>query len=89
MLKEILTTRLDDLVPGTIIRIENIEYLHGCFDGICTFLAQDLVSAKKFCEQFNKKFNQFIVGVELLEGIFIIRKQSVRNPRLKEQIKYL
>jgi len=81
-LKEILTTRLDNLIPGTVIIIENIEYFHGGFDGIFTFLAEDLITAKKFCEQFNKRFNQFIAGVELLEGILIIRKQTVRNPRL-------
>ena len=88
-LKEILTTRLDNLIPGTVIIIENIEYFHGGFDGIFTFLAEDLITAKKFCEQFNKRFSQFIAGVELLEGILIIRKQTVTNPRLKEQIKFL
>jgi DNA-binding Lrp family transcriptional regulator len=89
MLQEILTTRLDDLIPDTFIRIENIQYLHGCFDGIFTFLAEDLVTAKKFYEQFNKRFNKYITAVELLESILIIRKQVVRNPRLKEQIKFL
>lgn len=89
MLQEILTTRLDNLIPGSVIRIENIEYLHGCFDGIFTFLAEDLVTAKKFCEQFNTRFNKYFASVELLEGILIIRKQTVRNPRLKEQIKFL
>jgi hypothetical protein len=81
--------RLDDPILGTIIKVENIEYLHGCFGRIFTFLAQDLVSAKKFCEQFNIKYNQYVVDIELLEGILIIRKQSVRNPRLKKQIQYL
>ncbi|MCX6662721.1 MAG: Lrp/AsnC family transcriptional regulator [Euryarchaeota archaeon] len=89
MLQEVLKTRLDNLIPGSVIHIENIEYFHGCFDGICTFLAEDLVTAKKFCEQFNKRFSQFIADVEILEGILIIRKQAVRNPRLKEQIKFL
>jgi DNA-binding Lrp family transcriptional regulator len=88
-LQEILTTRLDNLIPDNVIIIENIEYFHGSFDGIFTFLAEDLVTAKKFCEQFNKRFSQFIAGVELLEGILIIRKQTVTNPRLKEQIKFL
>ncbi len=88
-LQEILKTRLDNLIPSSVIQIENIEYLHGCFDAILTFLAEDLVTAKKFCEQFNKRFNKYLAGVELLEGILIIRKQSIRNPRLKEQIKFL
>jgi hypothetical protein len=76
MLKEILTTRLEDLVPGTIIKIEYIEYLHECFDGIFAFLAQDLISAKKFCEQFDKKLNQFIVNIKLLEGISLLENNQ-------------
>ena len=88
-LQEILTTRLDNLIPGNVIQIENIEYIHGYFDVILTFLAEDLVTAKKFCEQFNKRFSQFIAGVELSEGILIMRKQTVTNPRLKEHIKFL
>ncbi len=88
-LQEILTTRLDNLIPGNVIQIENIEYVHGCFDVIFTFLAEDLVTAKKFCERLNTKFNPYVAGLELLEGILIIRKQTVRNPRLKEQIKFL
>ena len=88
-LQEVLTTRLDNLIPGSVIQIENIEYVHGCVDVIITFLAEDLVTAKKFCEQLNTRFNKYLAGIELLESILIIRKQSVRNPRLKEQIKFL
>ena len=88
-LQEILTTRLDNLIPGNVIQIENIEYIHGYFDVILTFLAEDLVAAKKFCERLNTKFNPYVAALELMEGILIIRKQTVRNPRLKEQIKFL
>ena len=89
ILQEILKTRLDNLIPGTVIIIENIEYIHGYFDVILTFLAEDLVAAKKFCERLNTKFNPYVAALELMEGILIIRKQTVRNPRLKEQIKFL
>jgi DNA-binding Lrp family transcriptional regulator len=88
-INEILTTRLDDLVSGSIIKIENIEYVHGSFDGIFSFLAEDIVTAKKFCERFNARFSPYVANLELLESILIIRKQSIRNPRIKEQIKYL
>ena len=88
-LQEVLMTRLEDILPDAMIHIENIIYFHGCYDGICTFLAEDIIIAKKFCEQFNKRFSKFIAGVELFEGILIIRKQSIRNPRLKEQIQFL
>jgi DNA-binding Lrp family transcriptional regulator len=89
ILNEILTTRLDDLLPGSVIRIENIEYVHGSYDGIFTFLASDIVTAKKFCERFNARFSPYTASLELLEDILVIRKQTIRNPKIKEQIEYL
>jgi len=89
ILTEILTTRLDDLLPDSEIKIINIEYVHGYYDGVFTFLADDLITAKKFCERFLERFNLYIGSFELLEGIFFIRKQMLRNPQLKKQIKFL
>jgi len=89
MLNEILTSRLDDILPESGVKIENIEYVHGCFDGIFTFLASDIVTAKKFCERFNARFSPYIASLEILEDILVIRKQTIRNPKIKEQIKYL
>jgi hypothetical protein len=89
LIQEILTTRLDDLLPGSLIKIENIEYTHGPFDGIFTFFAHDLITAKKFCERFHQHFKPFIANIELLEGILFIRKQMLRNPNLKKQIEFL
>jgi DNA-binding Lrp family transcriptional regulator len=89
IVNEILNTRLDDLLPGSIIKIENIEYVHGAFDGIFSFYAKDIITAKKFCERFNARFSQYVASLELLENIIDIRKQTIRNPKIKEQIKYL
>ena len=89
IMQEIMSTRLDDMAPELGIIIEDIEYVHGAFDGCFSFLADDLVTAKKFCERFLSRFNQYISNFELLEGIFFIRKQMIRNPQLKKQIKFL
>jgi DNA-binding Lrp family transcriptional regulator len=86
---EILTTRLDDLVPGSIIKIENIEYVHGLFDWVVSFQTDSLVTAKKFCERFNEHYRGQIESIDLLEDILIIRKLSISNPQIKEQIKFL
>jgi DNA-binding Lrp family transcriptional regulator len=89
ILQEILTTRLDNLLPDSVAILEDIEYVHGAFDGIFSFLADDLITAKKFCERFLSRFHVYISGIELLEGIFFVRKQMLRNPQLKKQIKFL
>ena len=88
-MQEILTTRLDDLLPDSKIQIENIEYVHGSYDGIFSFLAPDLITAKKFCDRFKETFNPYVGSVELLEGIFFIRNQRLRNPNLDKIINYL
>jgi len=89
MLTEILTTRLDDLLPDSVIKIIDIEYVHGCFDGVFSFLADDLITAKKFCERFLERYSMYIASFELLENIFFIRRQMLRNPQLKKQVKFL
>jgi DNA-binding Lrp family transcriptional regulator len=89
ILQEILTTRLDDLLPGSVIKIETIEYVHGPFDGIFTFFAPDLITAKRFCERFQERFRLYIADFELLEGLLFVRKQMLRNPNLKQQITFL
>jgi DNA-binding Lrp family transcriptional regulator len=89
MLNEILSSRLDDILPGSGVKIENIEYVHGCFDGIFSFLAPDIVTAKKFSERFNARFSPYVASLEILEDILVIRKQTIRNPKIKDQIQYL
>jgi DNA-binding Lrp family transcriptional regulator len=89
VMQEILTTRLDNLVPELNIQIENIEYVHGTCDGFFSFFAPDLISAKKFTDRFKEYFNKYVADVELLEGIFFIRNQRIPNPNLKKIIHYL
>ncbi len=86
---EILNTRLDDLLPPGKIHIEDIKYVHGCFDGIFSFQADSIVTAKQFVERFNEHFKEFVSEIHLLETIVPIRRQSIRNPRLKEVLTYL
>jgi DNA-binding Lrp family transcriptional regulator len=89
MMNEIINTRLDDLLPAGQIRIETIEYVHGCTDGIFSFQADSIVTAKRFVERFNQRFKGYASELQLLETIICIRKQGIKNPRLKDQIKYL
>jgi len=89
IMHEMLSTRLDDLVPGLDIVMENIEYVHGSCDGIFSFYAPDLIAAKRFSDRFKEHFNEYVAEVELLEGIFFVRNQRLVNPNLKKLINYL
>jgi len=89
VMQEILSTRLDDILKDSVIKMVNIEYVHGSYDGIFTFFAPDLITAKKFCDRFKERFNQYVTSVELLESIFFLRNQRIKNPNLKKVINYL
>ena len=89
VMQEMLTTRLDDLIPESNLVMENIEYVHGSCDGIFSFFAPDLIMAKRFSDRFKEHFNEYVAEVELLEGIFFIRNQRLTNPNLKKLIQYL
>lgn len=83
----IIGRRLEQLVPNTRVRIENTSYIHGSYDWIISFTAEDIKQAKKFCEIINRIYQGYIAELQLLETMFPIRKQGILNPeagKLKE-----
>jgi len=68
------------------ITIENSCYTHGFYDWIIGFTAIDTKHAKKFCEMLNKTYLRYINDIQLLEGLFWIRKHGLLNPK-KENLK--
>jgi hypothetical protein len=78
------TTRY--LLFNSVIKLENIEYVHGCFNTIFTFLVNNLVAVKRFLRMFNTNFSLYTVSLKFTESIVIIIKQMILNPRLKETI---
>ena len=67
------------------VTIENSCYTHGSYDWFIGFTAKDIKQAKKFCEILNKTYLMFIADIQLLEGLFWIRKHGLLNPR-KEKL---
>jgi DNA-binding Lrp family transcriptional regulator len=89
VLSEILNARLENISPDDFVQIENIEYVHGLFDWMVTFRADSLITAKRYCERFKEHYSGQIAKIDLLESILTVRKQTLRNPRIKEQIKFI
>ena len=83
---EVLFTRLDDLVPGSLIYIENIEYVNGPCDAVVSFWARDVTAAKRFVEQMNLHFHPYITDCNLLESVYSIRRQGQRNPNIHRNL---
>ena len=68
------------------ITIENSCYTHGIYDWLICFTAENVQQAKKFCEILNKTYLMYISDIQLLEGLFWIRKHGLLNPK-KEKLK--
>lgn len=86
MVEEVLFTRLDDIVPGSLVTVENIEYVNGPCDGMFSFFAKDISDAKRFMEQFNKRFHPYIGELYLLESVYTVRRRGLRNPNIKKNL---
>ena len=59
------------LLFNSVIKLENIEYVHGCFNTIFTFLVNNLVAVKKFLRTFKTNFSPYVSNLELTESITI------------------
>jgi len=85
--KEILHDKLDNYSPNVII--ENLYIVHGQYDNVATFYAKDLVSAKKLISAMLEKIGKYYDGYLLLETLLPVRKQRLKNPRMKELVEYM
>jgi DNA-binding Lrp family transcriptional regulator len=85
--KELIFNKLDDYLPG-LVKVENIYLTHGGFDGVVTFYTADLINAKKFIQELSKKIGKYFEEYLLLENLFPMRKQGVKNPQMKKLVEY-
>lgn len=76
--------KLQELVSAAGIAIENSFYVHGEYDWIITFTAQNIKQAKKFCEILNETYQGHIAKITLEETLFWVRKQRISNPEAKK-----
>jgi DNA-binding Lrp family transcriptional regulator len=83
--QEIILRKIDDY-PMHIVKVENIYHTHGIADWIVTFYAPDLVSAKKFVENTFARMHEYLQEYTLIETLLPIRKQGLKNPRIKELV---
>jgi DNA-binding Lrp family transcriptional regulator len=86
--KEVIFEKLDDYLPG-VVKIEDIFFTHGSFDAVVTFYAPNIMSAKNFVQEIFKRAGKYLGDYLILETIFPIRKKGLKNPQIKELVKYL
>ena len=84
---KIISRQLEDLVAELGITIESSSYVHGEYDWVITFTAEDIKQAKKFSDSVVAFRPGVIEKVTILQTLMFIRKQYILNPdksKLKE-----
>jgi Lrp/AsnC family leucine-responsive transcriptional regulator len=80
----IVSRRLEDLVAEIGITIESSSYVHGEYDWILTFTAEDIKQAKKFSDSVVALHPGVIEKMTILQTLIFIRKQYILNPEKKK-----
>ena len=84
--EKLTSGEISELVTKIGVTIIDSKYLHGEFDWIITFTAQDIKQAKKVQETLNSMYHGYIKKISLLEELFVTRDHGILNPNF-ERIK--
>jgi DNA-binding Lrp family transcriptional regulator len=80
----LLSRDLEEVVARLGITIETSSYIHGDYDWLATFLAPDIITAKKFSELVKTAYPETFQKIDLLETLFDIKRQNILNPNAKK-----
>ena len=86
--KNVIFEKVETYLPGEI-KVEDIYYTHGRYNAVVTFQASDLIIAKKFIQELQKKLGAYLEEYLLLETLFPVRKRGLKNPNIKEFLDFL
>ena len=84
---KIVSRKLEDIVAELGITIESSSYVHGEYDWVLTFTAQDIKQAKKFSDSLVVLHPGVIEKITIMQTLMFIRKHYILNPekmKLKE-----
>ncbi|MDG6218663.1 MAG: Lrp/AsnC family transcriptional regulator [Candidatus Thermoplasmatota archaeon] len=87
--KKIISRDFDKKAEELDIMIGSSYYLHGIFDWIICFVADDLPHAKRFESELVKMYKPFISETQLIENIFPVKRFGITNPNVEELKQFL
>ena len=83
----IVSRKLEDIAAELGITIESSSYVHGEYDWVLTFTAEDIKQAKKFSDSLVALHPGVIEKITIMQTLMFIRKHYILNPekmKLKE-----
>ena len=86
---EIISREFEKSMKSLGIELESSFYVHGEYDWVMTFTADDIKHAKKLADKFYEIHPGFIEKASLLQTIMFIKKQYILNPEKSKLKEYL
>jgi len=87
--KDIVERTMDKLGERIGVIVEDSIWLHGDYDWIMSFMAEDLKTAKRFYEALTQQYGENISELKLMGTIVTVKKGGFDNPRVAESKKLL
>ena len=85
---EIISRKFEKYVKEIGMEIENSIFVHGEYDWIITFIAEDIRLTKKCVDKFSEIHPGFIEKSTLLQTMMFVKKQYVPNPKKSKLKEY-
>ncbi len=82
--EEISLNRLENDYIKMGITIESSYYIHGDYDWMIIFTAEDLKHAKKFCGFITNNYPGIVARFNLMQILYTPRNHYIMNPNLKK-----
>jgi hypothetical protein len=79
---KIIKASIAEIGKKVEVNVKVSSYLHGIYDWMFCFVAEDIRQAKKFSEVLAREFSKHIAEIHILEEIFPIKKCESINPNL-------
>ena len=80
----IISTKAEDIAKELGITIESSSYVHGEYDWVLTFTAENIRQAKKFSDSVVALYPSGTEKITILQTLMFVRKHYVLNPERKK-----
>jgi DNA-binding Lrp family transcriptional regulator len=87
--ERIISRKLEDIAAEIGITLESSFYVHGEYDWVITFTAEDIRQAKKFSDSVITFHPGIIEKISIMQTLMFIRKQYILNPDRKKLKEFL
>jgi DNA-binding Lrp family transcriptional regulator len=85
----IISRRAEDIAAELGVLFESSSYVHGDYDWVVTFTAQNIKQAKKFSDSLIALHPDEIDKITMMQTLMFIRKQYILNPDKKKLKEFL